>query len=293
VVQALVVVSFFSGIVYAGTVLLVLGRDGHVSVTKAFIATVGLPLIVSLMALLAWLVRARLARSFGEFPSLRLWLASALLRLFKGSGRRPFVNTLRTLDAARRRHGRLVAAHVAAAMSASVAAMSLGLILSAEVYHYAVEDVRFGWSTTHQLPADAMNRAVGAIALPWSWAVPAARPSAAQIEESRLSREERQRPVSNPTSRAWAWFLTFSILTYGVLLRVIVVVAALATSRRALASTRFDAPEHDALWLRMTMPLPQEAPPPAPDEPPKPRTTWQQVTGWFGFGRGKPPQNLV
>lgn len=250
-VSVLVVVSFLVGALQAGTVLAVLDRNDHVNPLLAWLLTVGLQLMITTLVLLIYPLRSWLRKRYGDFPSMRMAALSWLLKFFHSRPRSKFASALIALRGARARHSRLVMAHVGMAASASVMAMSLGLAGSMVVFHYAVKDVRFGWGMTYAYGSAQVARVVDAVALPWAAIAPAAVPSEAQIEQSRLSRETPNQQVPASASRSWAFFLVASILVYGLILRLLLWLASDAIARKALHNARLESQAADELLKRL------------------------------------------
>jgi len=276
IVSVLFAAAFFYGLLHAGA-LLVLEQDGHVSATRFFMLTVGLQLLLTLCGLAFYFGRRALKTQFGAFESLRLKLATVLLRsrLVEWG----HSNLRRALPLLLRRRGlyqRLVFGHIVFTTQLCFIAMSAGIIVSLIAYHFAYRDVRFGWSATHAWEATDISSAVGVASKPWAWALPTARPTLSQVAESHLSAESSGKRVSADASRAWAGFLVAALLFYGIALRVLFAGIAFHGVTRQRGAVRFNHPEGDQLWLRLTTPLPQEPTQVgSTPQPPKPRPRWR------------------
>lgn len=252
-VTAAVLFSFVVGAGHAGGVLLLLDQNGHVSATKAALATVGVQIFVTVLAAFLWCVRGLLRRLMGEFTSLRVSIARGVLpRLVGQSRRRKFTSFLEQLADLEQPYRKLVISHVVLGAQLCVMAMSLGLLASLELYHFLSEDIRFGWSMTHDVRAESVHRGVQLVASPWNAVSGAGVPSMDQVSESRLTRETSGRLVSAETSRAWATFLTLAIFTYGVLLRLGVVLLVGSRAMSAAQMPVMSGPPVDDLVRRMT-----------------------------------------
>ncbi len=259
-VTAAMFASFVGGVLHAGGVLLLLDQNGHVSATKAALATVGVQIMFTLFAALLWTVRGALRRIFGEFSSLRVSIARAVLpRLADKSRRRKFSMFLEQIGDLEQSYRELVMCHVIVAAQLCVVAMSLGLLASLDFYHFMSSDIRFGWSMTHDVSAETVHRGIQLIASPWSGLTTAGVPSLSQVVESRLSREATDRVVSIDASRAWATFLSLAILTYGVLLRLVFLLLAGGRAMKAGREPVLRGPPVDELIRRMTTDLQPQA----------------------------------
>jgi hypothetical protein len=281
IVSVMFLAAFFYGLLHAGA-LLVLEQDGHVSATRFFMLTVGLQLLLTLCGLALCFGRRALRTQFGAFESLRLKLATVLLRSrLVNWGHSNLRRALPLLLHRRGLYQRLVFGHIVLATQLCFIAMSAGIIVSLIAYHFAYRDVRFGWSTTHAWEAADISSAAGVVSTPWSWALPAAKPTLSQVAESHLSAETFGKRVSADASRAWAGFLVAALLFYGIALRVLIAGIAVHRVTRQRWAVKFSHPEGDELWLRLTTPLPEErtqaGPPPQPPKPkPRRRFSWPE-----------------
>ena len=268
----LILASFFIGLSYASGLLMILDQNGHVSATRVFLLTIGLQLLVLIVAAVVLLVRKQL--KIGDH-SLRLSALTATLKWFER-----LKEPVEALDAAKTKYQTLLLANVMKVTQMCVAAFSFGLVVSLVGYHFASTEIKFGWGVTHNFTPQTMSKTVDVIATPWSWLIPSAKPSLTQIEESQLTREEADAVVSPETSRAWAAFLVMSLLTYGVLLRLIFVALLSNRAEREIRNVRFDGPEVDALWKRMTTDPAAWNRPKLIYDPITVRKWWNPVT-WF------------
>ena len=282
IVSVLVAMAFFYGLLHAGA-LLAFERDEHVSATRFFLLTVGLQLLLTSCGLLFFFGRRTLHQHFGTFESLRVKLVTGLLRSrWLSWGNDNLRRAVPRLIRRRSLYRRLVFGHIVFATQLAFIGMSAGIIVSLMAYHFAYRDVRFGWSATHAWEAADISRAVEVASKPWAWVMPAARPTLAQVEESHLSAEMPAKRVSAEASRAWAGFLVAAIVFYGIALRLLFAAIALRGAAQQRRTLRFNHPEGDQLWLRLTTPLPQE--PTQADsapQPPTPKTRWAlRWPGW-------------
>ena len=189
-VTGAVLTSIVLGVGHAAGVLLLLDQNGHVSATKAALATVGVQLLVTTVALALWTVRAVLHRQLGAFMSLRVSILRAVLPRVVGRGRRrKFVDFLEQIGSLEQSYRRLLGSHLVMAAQFCVIGMSLGLLGSLEFYHFLSEDIRFGWSVTRDVRPETVHSIVSFVAAPWSNLIGGGLPSLDQVLESRLSRE--------------------------------------------------------------------------------------------------------
>lgn len=118
----------------------------------------------------------------------------------------------------------------------------------------SVSDLAFGWSTTLELAAGQLHAACATLATPWAWAWPAAVPSAELIEATQYSRFDnayRAASGSGVSSGGWWAFLMMSVVTYGLLPRLVLSLFAGRAVRRALARAPLDTPEIDRVVQRL------------------------------------------
>lgn len=219
-------------------------------------------------------MRNILLRFFGEFSSLRLAIARAVLPLLARRGREKFLRFLEELSEVERNYRSLVLSHVVIGAQSCVIAMSLGMVASFELYHYVSEDVRFGWSATRSLEDEEMHKIVQAVSLPWRF-VEVGHPTLNQIADSRLNRDMSPHTVSKEASQAWASFLTMSILAYGLTLRLIILVFAARRSGKESKAPLLKGPPVEDLKLRMTTELQPTLIPPNRGLLPSTQNWWQ------------------
>lgn len=137
-----------------------------------------------------------------------------------------------------------------------VVGFNLGL-LGATLFKVVTTDIAFGWQSTIQMSPEAVHALVRKIALPWSWAVQGdmAFPSLAQIEGSRIVLKEGIYHLSTPNLISWWPFLCLAVLVYGLLPRLVLILAAFFIQRRYLGALDFRQGNCEQLLQRMTTPL--------------------------------------
>lgn len=156
-------------------------------------------------------------------------------------------------------------------------AFNVGVLL-ATLRMVVFSDVAFAWATTLlELSPARFHAIVEALAAPWAWFWPDAAPSMTLVEATRYSRLERAyfqsgagRAVDPALVGAWWPFLVAAVACYGLLPRVVALVAASARTHRILARLPFDDVEVRAVLDRLAAPRVEtrsevaEAPGPAP-----------------------------
>jgi hypothetical protein len=135
-----------------------------------------------------------------------------------------------------------------AAVGFNVAALATAVLL------VTFTDLAFRWSTTLDVDADAVTRVVHAIAWPWRALVPSAVPSAELVAESQYFRLGNGGLASGRALSAWWPFTLLTIVTYGLLPRLVLLVVAVARLRAATRALLLDDARVTALVDRMASP---------------------------------------
>ncbi len=130
-------------------------------------------------------------------------------------------------------------------------------VLGATLLKVLGSDIAFGWQSTVQFSTQAVFRLVQAVALPWSWCVPAdvAYPTRFQIEGSHMVLKEGIYHLATQDLVSWWPFLCLAVLTYGLLPRLILLVTGLMLKNRALSRIDFGHTACARLLHRLTTPL--------------------------------------
>jgi hypothetical protein len=120
----------------------------------------------------------------------------------------------------------------------------------------AFTDLAFGWSTTLQIESQDIYVWFSALAIPWSAWLPAAVPDLALVEASRFFRLEEG---AMPTSRVielgrWWQFVMMSIVSYGLLPRLALLVVGAWRLGSATAALLREDSEVTALLDRLSTP---------------------------------------
>lgn len=131
---------------------------------------------------------------------------------------------------------------------------SLGSLM-ATLFRVVISDMAFGWQSTLNAGPDLVFSLVEKIALPWSWALPQALPSLAQIEGSRIILKQGIQSLSTESLVSWWPFLCMGILVYAVLPRLVLILAARGAGFRRVARFEFEGPRFRKLLIRMQTPV--------------------------------------
>lgn len=139
--------------------------------------------------------------------------------------------------------------YLALAFNAGAVACALCLVV--------FSDIAFGWATTLDLGAAGFHRLIEWLALPWSWWLPGAVPSIELVEASRYYRlDVAEQLVSEPRLLGQWWaFVVASMVAYGLLPRILVLVFALTRLRPASEQALCEDPRVQTLLERLNTTL--------------------------------------
>lgn len=118
-------------------------------------------------------------------------------------------------------------------------------------------DLAFGWSTTLDMDPALVYAWVAGLSAPWASWLPQAAPDAALVEASRYFRLEEGRMPLARVERLGGWwpFVLMTMLVYGALPRLVLMLIAVWRLRRATQALVLDDPEVTALLDRLDTPL--------------------------------------
>ncbi|MCI5150674.1 MAG: DUF2868 domain-containing protein, partial [Candidatus Electrothrix sp. MAN1_4] len=112
-------------------------------------------------------------------------------------------------------------------------------VLAATLFKVIGADLAFGWQSTLQVTPESVSTLVHWIALPWSWLPHAFIPALSQIEGSRLVLKEGIYHLANTDLTSWWPFLCLSVLCYGLLPRLVLLLIVKNQQSRNLARLDF------------------------------------------------------
>lgn len=127
-------------------------------------------------------------------------------------------------------------------------------VIGATLAKVTFADIAFAWQSSLQLSAELVASLVRWIALPWSWLVPHAYPSLAQIQGSQVVLKEGMAHLATADLVSWWPFLCCAVVTYGLLPRIGLLMLGLVGQRRALDALHFATLSIRPLLQRMTTP---------------------------------------
>lgn len=128
--------------------------------------------------------------------------------------------------------------------------------LGATLLKVTGSDMAFGWQSTLHVSANTVSSIVQALALPWSWFIPAgtAFPDPAQIQGSRLVLKDGILLLTTPDLVSWWPFLSLALLFYGLIPRLILFLAGRFRLAGCLDSLEFDTDDFKEIIRRMVVP---------------------------------------
>lgn len=117
-------------------------------------------------------------------------------------------------------------------------------------------DLAFGWGSALDVQPQTIHDLARFIALPWSWAFGEGLgyPTLEQIAGSRISLKDALSTLDAEDLRAWRWFLVLSVITYGLLPRLLLLGLSMLTQARTLAALPFTHQRTQALYARLVTP---------------------------------------
>jgi len=127
-------------------------------------------------------------------------------------------------------------------------------VLGATLAKVTFVDIAFAWQSSLQLSGELVAGLARWIALPWSWWLPQAVPTLAQIQGSQMVLKEGIAHLETAHLVAWWPFLCCAVAAYGLLPRCLLLILGLARQRRALAQLHFATLDIQALVQRMIAP---------------------------------------
>ncbi|MDZ7667965.1 MAG: DUF2868 domain-containing protein [Gammaproteobacteria bacterium] len=118
-------------------------------------------------------------------------------------------------------------------------------------------DLAFGWSTTLNLDPALVYAWVSALSAPWAGWLPQAAPDLALVEASRYVRLDQSPMAQGRVEQLGNWwpFVLMTIVVYGVLPRLLLLLFAAWRLRRATRRLLLEDPEVTALLDRLEEPL--------------------------------------
>ena len=131
------------------------------------------------------------------------------------------------------------------------------------LYLIVFSDLAFAWNTTLQVSSQAFHEITTVIAAPWAAFSDQAVPSLELVELSRYFRIEGQYQIAGESARSsnpaavggWWPFLVLSLVTYGLLPRMLTFLLTRMKLNSLLKNVPLDSADCDALYDRLTTPI--------------------------------------
>lgn len=257
----LAVVGFAFGWVAASGLLSIKVLDGRVNVILCVVLLVAVPFLFFVAGAVGWLVSLRGAGNGASRSILTLLYGLGagrlMLRWISRSVRQNAESLIGRMTAHQRLYGRVEHGQLLIWSQTFGVAFGVGA-LTASLAFVAFTDLAFGWSTTLDVSASGFHRGVRLLALPWASLWPAASPSLELVELTRFFRV-----APTPSAAAvdplvyggWWPFLVMSIVTYAIMPRCLLWLAARVWLHRQTARAIGLTPGVDRLLDRLANPI--------------------------------------
>ncbi|MFC1533164.1 DUF2868 domain-containing protein [Thermodesulfobacteriota bacterium] len=137
-----------------------------------------------------------------------------------------------------------------------MAAFNIGVVC-ALLLKVIGSDIAFGWQSTLKISTEWVSELVQAISTPWSWFIPheIAYPTLSQIEGSHMILKEGIYHMATEDITSWWPFLCLTVLFYGLLPRLIMLVAGLLYQKKAINRIDFTQSVFERLLRRLYTPV--------------------------------------
>ena len=228
-------------------------RSQPINAASFFAITVGVQLGV-IAIVLAALIARRLGFNFSPLTSalkgLVLFIAKAL-NLLDGEQRTEIRYFFAKTGTKSERLGPLIGLQLLQLTQAFAIAFNLAILGSMLLYYLPFSELRFGWQTTYAfLPAQVFEFVQG-IAVPWRWISDALAPSMQQILATQFARGQSALSLGASSVHAWWPFLLCAVAFYGLLPRLILLVALEGRLRWRLRHLQLHHLQANALIRRL------------------------------------------
>jgi len=130
-------------------------------------------------------------------------------------------------------------------------------VLGATFLKVISTDIAFGWQSTIRFSEQFIFTLVKFLALPWSWLVPEniAYPTLVHIHGSQVTLKEGIYHLATENLVSWWPFLCLAVFFYGLLPRMVLLLAGLESQRRSMGRLQFKGLACGQLIQRMTTSL--------------------------------------
>ena len=264
------IIGFFAGGSMAFALLAYTGK-APINIFNYLLVLI-IPQILLVLGLISFLCFKKSAHSHINHSPILLFLSKTIIRLAKRMGSRflnslapadknAFLATLGSVSSSNQTHGHLFFWPLFSMPQCFGVMFNLGA-LGATLIKVMGSDLAFGWQSTLQVSTQAAYNFVAAIALPWSWIVPAdlAHPTLGQIGGSKMVLKEGIYHLATPDLVSWWPFLCFALICYGLLPRIFLAIVARYAANKVIREHPLSSPDIDRLLFRMTTPLVETTP---------------------------------
>lgn len=126
--------------------------------------------------------------------------------------------------------------------------------LASLLIRVAISDIAFGWQSTLNLSSQFLFNFVHTVSIPWKHFFSGTLPTLAEIEGSRIILKEGISVLANEALTSWWPFLFLTLLFYGLIPRILILIYGLINERKHLRLFVSKQPEINALLHRMKTP---------------------------------------
>lgn len=252
----LVALTIFAGAGLGGSLtatLLLYHGDVPVNVPWFLACTLGVQMLLLLVAAVLWMLRmtTNLLNDFRPLQSLLArfvwWVTSAGLRKISGGNRQRLQAIFARIARRREIYGSLATWPFVVVTQVFGVWFNLGIlvVLLAQI---SVKDIEFGWQSSFVQSDEVAYQMAEGMAIPWKWFAPSPHPTLLEVTESHFRYKEEH------SNKSWWPFLSYSVACYGLLLRGVLLVFALAKWRGAMRRLTFDHEGCPSLYRRLIGP---------------------------------------
>ncbi|MCX7408538.1 MAG: DUF2868 domain-containing protein [Planctomycetales bacterium] len=248
----LVVLSIIAGAGLGGSLtatLLLYHGDVPVNVPWFLACTLGVQMLLLLVAAVLWVLRitTNLLDDFRPLLDGFVWVTSAGLRKLSGEQRQRLQAIFARIARRREIYGSLATWPFVVVTQVFGVWFNLG-ILVVLLAHISVKDIEFGWQSSFVQSDEVAYQMAAGMAVPWKWFAPSPHPTLLEVTDSHFRYKKEH------SNKSWWPFLCYSVACYGLLLRGVLLVFALAKWRGAMRRLTFDHEGCPSLYRRLVGP---------------------------------------
>lgn len=128
-------------------------------------------------------------------------------------------------------------------------------VLATLLIRVATTDIAFGWQSTMQFGEQSLSTVIQYISTPWSSLITHSHPTLAEISGSHIILKEGVYHLTTPDLASWWPFLFMTILVYGLLPRIALLIFGRVRKSCLLKNLTFEESRHKKLFHRLTTPV--------------------------------------